>query len=86
MDFILDILTRSWILSWISSRIFPELARSWQDIQDVERWEANKVAQHVLGANIIGELALWLEPEVYKQKVVASNLAHTDFSTGLRSG
>ena len=41
----LDILTRSWILSWISSKIFPELARSWkilarswQNIQDVERW------------------------------------------------
>ena len=31
-DFILDILTRSWILSWISSKILPELARSWQDL------------------------------------------------------
>ena len=34
-DFILDILTRSWILSWIFSKI---LARSWQDVEDVERW------------------------------------------------
>ena len=29
LDFMLDILTRSWILSWISSKILPELARSW---------------------------------------------------------
>ena len=77
MDFILDILTRSWILSWISSKVLPELARSWkilqdlckifarflqdltrslqdpgrsgksltrswQDIQDLERWDNNK--------------------------------------------
>ena len=32
LDFILDILTTSWILSWISSKILPELARSWQDL------------------------------------------------------
>ena len=58
VDFILDILTRSWILSWISWKILPRswkflarswkiLARSWQDIQDVQRWDAPNVRNAV---------------------------------------
>ena len=42
------ILSRYPRLSWISSKIFPERARSWQDIQDVERCVANLTASNLL--------------------------------------